>query len=239
MRVSGRIVFVISSFFWHFPFSVTVHQSQFCKHCCHFQFRKTPRVEIVNEKIAEFLYSKMGITGALTELKESAVSFLLKHKTTLALKTPIFEASVELFTDGKMEHEEKMIKYLDILSELGEEMEEAFVVVLDEFQDVKKISSSDLDILEMLRGSLQHHDGVCYIFAGSNMTMMTEIFENSKSGFFNSCRKLKLEPFDIDELLDELLEAFKTKKILFEKESDLRDVLDKLNGHPANTMMVM
>ncbi len=26
---------------------------------------------------------------------------------------------------------------------------------------------------------------------------------------------------------------------MFEKESDLRDVLEKLNGHPANTMMVM
>lgn len=202
-------------------------------------FRKTPRVEIVNEKIAEFLYSKMGLKGALAELKESAISFLLNNKTTITIKATIFEASVELFSNQKIAHEEKMMKYLDMLNELGQELNEVFFVVLDEFQDVKKISSSELDILEMLRGTLQHHDNVCYIFAGSNMTIMTEIFENSKSGFFNSCRKLKLKPFDIDELLSELLEAFKTKKIVFDRDKDLRDVLERLNGHPANTMMVM
>ncbi len=202
-------------------------------------FRKTPRVEIVNDKLLEYIYSKMGIIGSLTQLKKNVVSFLLQNKTTASIKTPVLEIATELFSDESIVHEEKLMQYLDMLNQLGEDMNEIFFIVLDEFQDVKNISTSKYDILEMLRGTLQHHDNICYIFAGSNMTIMTEIFENSSSGFFNSCRKLKLLPFETDELQKELLQAFKSKGIVFEKESDLNEVIETLEGHPANTMMVM
>lgn len=144
-----------------------------------------------------------------------------------------------MFLNIRVPHEEKLMNYLDMLNELSGELDETFYVVFDEFQDIKKLGSSQFDILEMLRGTLQHHENICYVFAGSNMTIMTEIFENSKSGFFNSCRKLKLLAFNVNELHKELLKAFKTQDIVFENNNDLKEVLERLNGHPANTMMVM
>jgi AAA+ ATPase superfamily predicted ATPase len=202
-------------------------------------FRKTPRVEIVNEKIIEHLYLKMGIRGALKKLQENAISFLLANRTTLSFKTGVLDASVELFSNSSLTQENKFIEYLDMLNQLAVDKGENFYIVLDEFQDIKKIASDNVDILERLRGALQHHSNLCYIMAGSNMSMMTEIFENSKSGFFNSCRKLNLEPFNIEELCKELIDAFKGKKIIFEKEDDLKDLLLRLKGHPANTILVM
>lgn len=213
--------------------------SKLNKEHLYIDFRKTPRVEVVNEKVADYLYSNMGISGAINQLKENAVSFLISNKTTINIKTPLLETATELFSNQKIVQEEKLMQYLDMLNELGEESDQVFYVVLDEFQDVKKTSSPNYDILEMLRGTLQHHQNICYIFAGSNMTMMTQIFENTNSGFFNSCRKLKLFPFEIDVLHIELLQAFKSIKVVFEDDNDLKAILKRLNGHPANTMMVM
>jgi hypothetical protein len=68
--------------------------------------------------------------------------------------------------------------------------------------------SKEYDITELMRGAMQHHENVCYIFAGSNTTLMTQIFENKKSPFFNATRKLKLEAFNPTS-------SFKKRKVLF------------------------
>lgn len=202
-------------------------------------FRKTPRVEIFNNKLIEYIYSKLGIKGAMKQLKDNAVSFLREHKTTISIDVSLFEASVELFGSSVLNQEERMIEALDMAEKIAKELGTTLYIVFDEFQDVKKLNSSEVDLLELMRGVMQHHENVCYIFAGSHMTLMTEIFENKKSPFFNFCRKFKLDSFDIDELLPELLEAFKTKGMVFESNELLMDVLVLLKGHPANTMLVM
>jgi hypothetical protein len=203
-------------------------------------FRKTPRLEIFNNKLLEYIYSKMGITGALKQLQENAVSFLLRHKTTIKVSLPLFEASVELFGGAILKEDERMISILDLLENTASELNETFYIVMDEFQDVKKLSVDDeINILEMMRGAMQHHENICYMFAGSHMTLMTEIFENKKSGFFNFCRKFTLNGFDTEELQKELIKAFKTKGIVFAEDELLLKLLTKLKGHPANSMLTM
>jgi len=202
-------------------------------------FRKTPRLELFNNKLLEYLYSKMGIVGALKQLQSNAISFLLTHKTTIKVSLALFEASVELFGGSNIQEDERMIQILDLIEKVASELDETIYIVFDEFQDVKKLSGSDADILELMRGAMQQHENVCYMFAGSHMTLMTEIFENKKSPFFNFCRKFSLDGFEIDELHKELLQAFKTKGIVFESEEILLNILYKLKGHPANTMLVM
>ena len=201
-------------------------------------FRKTPRLELFNDMLLEYIYSKMGIKGALGQMKENAIAFLREHKTTVGIKTDLFEASVEFFSNDKTSQDVRLTRALDFLENVAKEMNTKFYVFFDEFQDVKKITS-EFDILELMRGAMQHHEHVCYIFAGSNMTMMTEVFENKKSPFYNFCRKLKLDAFDIAELTKEIQVALKTKEIVFESDALLVSLLQKLKGHPANTMLVM
>jgi len=202
-------------------------------------FRKTPRLELFNNKLIEYIYSRLGIKGAIAQLKENAVSFLMKNKTNISINLPLFEASVELFSNVVVHQEERMVEALDMAEKIAVELGEKFYIVMDEFQDVVKLGTSYADILEMMRGSMQHHKNVCYVFAGSRMTLMTKIFESKKSPFFNFCRKFKLEAFDNAELLPELLQAFKTKGIVFESDKMLLELLELLKGHPANTMLVM
>jgi AAA+ ATPase superfamily predicted ATPase len=203
-------------------------------------FRKTPRLELFNNKLLEYMYAKMGVKGALKQIQTNVVSFLLNSKTTLKVTLPLFEASVELFSNADINEDERMVQILDFLDEVAQELGETFYIVLDEFQDVTKMNlANGGDILEMMRGAMQQHENVCYIFAGSHMTLMTEIFENKKSPFFNFCRKFILEGFDRDELQKELIDAFRSKNIVFEDDKLLLNLLEKLKGHPANTMLVM
>lgn len=206
--------------------------------CFSIDFRKTPRLEIFNDMLLEYVYSKMGIKGAIGQMKENAIAFLRQHKTTVGIKTDIFETSVEFFSNDKTSQDIRLIRALDFLENVAKEMNTRFYVFFDEFQDVKKITS-EFDILELMRGAIQHHEHICYIFAGSNMTMMTEVFENKKSPFYNFCRKLKLDAFDITELAKEIQAALRKKEIAFASDELLRSLLQRLKGHPANTMLVM
>lgn len=203
-------------------------------------FRKTPRLELFNNKLLEYVYSKMGIKGALKQLQENAVSFLLTHKTTIKVTLPLFEASVELFGSTNVKEDERMVQILDLMERTAKELDQTFYVAFDEFQDVKKLNATDkVDILEMMRGAMQQHENVCYMFSGSHMTLMTEIFENRKSPFFNFCRKFILDGFDTEELQSELIGAFRSNGIEFESDELLLTLLYRLKGHPANTMLVM
>lgn len=206
--------------------------------CFSIDFRKTPRLEIFNDMLLEYVYSKMGIKGALGQMKENAIAFLRQHKTTVGIKTDIFETSVEFFSNDKTSQDIRLTRALDFLENVAKELNTRFYVFFDEFQDVKKITS-EFDILELMRGAIQHHEHICYIFAGSNMTMMTEVFENKKSPFYNFCRKLKLDAFDITELAKEIQAALRKKEIAFASDELLLSLLQRLKGHPANTMLVM
>lgn len=201
-------------------------------------FRKTPRLELFNEMLMEFIYSNMGIKGALAQIKDNAFAFVRNQKLNIKVDIGIFEASVEFYSDNKMSQEERMVKILDLLQEVAVDLNKKLYVFMDEFQDVKKLSS-DYEILELMRGAMQEHDEVCYVFVGSHMTIMTEVFENKKSPFYNFCRKLKLEAFDIEELSNEIKKAFRTKGMVFKKDTLLKELLIRLKGHPANTMLVM
>ena len=206
--------------------------------CFSIDFRKTPRLELFNDMLLEYIYSKMGIKGAIGQMKENAIAFLRQHKTTVGIKTDIFETSVEFFSNDKTSQDIRLTRALDFLENVAKEMNTRFYVFFDEFQDVKKITS-EFDILELMRGAIQHHEHICYIFAGSNMTMMTEVFENKKSPFYNFCRKLKLDAFDITELAKEIQAALRKKEIAFASDELLLSLLQRLKGHPANTMLVM
>lgn len=203
-------------------------------------FRKTPRLELFNNHLLEYIYKQAGVKGTLLQIKENVMSFLRANKTTLKINLELFEASVELFQKEGPSDCERMADILDLAEQFAKDLDVTFYIVLDEFQDIKKLhTNSNEDILEMMRGAMQQHKNICYSFLGSNMTIMTEIFENSKSGFYNFCRKLKLESFDINEIIPEIKKAFKKIEVAFDKENDLKNVLIRLKGHPANTIMVM
>jgi hypothetical protein len=201
--------------------------------------RRVPSLSLINDKLFDFIYKEIGIVGFLQKTKKNIISFMNEHRAKIKINVKLFEISMELFANTDINEEERLSEILDLADQFAKELNTTFYIIFDEFQDIKRFGSRELDILELLRGTIQHHQHITYIFLGSNMTLMTKIFENKKSPFFNFCRKKNLKPFDAKELSLEIIKAFKSKNIIFEDEKDLIDILNKLNGHPANTILTM
>lgn len=200
--------------------------------------RKIPRLSIITEQIMEYAYEQAGIKGFFRGIKDNVISYLKNSKHSVKIKYEILEYSAEFFT-SKREPFEYFLEALSTLEKVATELKKKFIIVFDEFQDVKRLNYEDIDFLEIIRGEIQHHQNVTYVFLGSIEHLMTQIFENKKSPFFNFCIKLKLAPFDTKELLMQLKTAFQSSGIMFENLDELDKLLHRLNGHPSNTILTM
>ena len=200
--------------------------------------RRTPRIEIVAEKLMDFTYGLEGIKGFFKQLKDNAITLLREGRQTLSVDVEIFEYSIEFFS--KQRHPCEMLsEALDIANKIAGQRREQLVVILDEFQDIDRFECGESSILETLRGVMQHHEYITYVFLGSVEHLMSRIFENRRSPFYQFARKFDLAGFDIRELQEDLNEALRTKQIAIEDDQCFRNLLERLEGHPSNTMMVM
>lgn len=204
-------------------------------------FRRVPRLSLISEELLDQVYDMIGISGFMQKAKKNVVSLLKEAKLNAKIDTGIVELGAELAFEKQEDKTdcEKMVEALDIVDKIGKELGKKITIVYDEFQDIKRLKCNDSDILEVLRGTLQHKKNLHSIFLGSIESIMAGIFENKKSPFFNYCRKMNLKPFDIKELTIDLTNAFKQKKIVFKDDKILPELLEKLGGHPANTMLTM
>ncbi len=200
--------------------------------------RRESRMENIAEQIIDFVFTQAGISGFFRRMKEGIAKFMINAKHEVTIKTEIFEYSVEFFSDEKKKPCELLIKALETAEQIATELNRHFIIIFDEFQDVSRFICEG-NVLEMMRGTIQHHEHITYAFLGSIEHLMTDIFENKKSPFYNYCRKLKLPAFDIIELAPQLEMTFKKRQIIFEDSLDLMSVLQRLFGHPTNTMLVM
>lgn len=192
----------------------------------------------ISKEILNELYAIVGIKGYVNKVINS-ISDLFKDGT---LKANVgygeLSLGIEVITGKSEDPCDKLIDALKIVDALGEKMGKKITIVFDEFQEVIKLECG-YDIIGALRGTLQHQKFTNTVFLGSVETVMTKIFSDKKSPFYNYCTQFQLEPFDTKELMEELMVWFKKKEIVFETDDIFKALLDKLNGHPANTMLTM
>ena len=204
-------------------------------------FRRVPRLALIAEQLIDQAYELLGIEGFFMKARTNALSLLKEVKLSAKINYEIVEFGAEIVIGSGVEKSdcEKIVDALNVVDKVGKRLDRKITVVYDEFQDIKRLNCGDGDIVEILRGTLQHKKFLHSVFLGSIETIMTDIFENKKSPFFNYCRKMILHPFDIKELTKDLLVAFKRKRMVFEDNKELATILSKLGGHPANTMLTM
>jgi uncharacterized protein len=86
-----------------------------------------------------------------------------------------------------------------IFAELRERVEAPVIVVLDEFQAVLGAASK---IDATIRSEIQHHDRVGYIFAGSHVGMMRELFSDRARPFYAQAPPVALGPLPAEPLAE-------------------------------------
>jgi uncharacterized protein len=107
-------------------------------------------------------------------------------------------------------------------------------IAFDEFQDVLRVGGNADAVI---RSEIEDHAGVAgYIFSGSHIGMMRELFADRRRAFFGQATPIDLPPLAPDELGDYIADRF---------HHDGRDpgdalgpLLDLAEGHPQRALML-
>ena len=203
-------------------------------------YRRVSRPELLIDEMLDQVYSLIGVEGFLRKAKKNLLSLIKEVKVSGKVDISLFEAGIEVVLADQQEKDicTRLSEALDLIDEIGKGVGEKIIIINDEFQDIKRFDCEG-DVLEVLRGTLQHKKNIHSIFLGSIESIMTSMFEDKKSPFFNYCRKMKLTPFDTLELAGELIPKFGSKGIVFEDDKILAELIDRLGGHPGNTILAM
>ena len=125
-------------------------------------------------------------------------------------------------------------RLLDLPRTLWEDDRTPTLVVFDEFQDLL-VARKDLDGL--LRSHIQYHgDAAAYVYAGSEPSMMRELFDARERPLFGQADPLALGPLPAEETARDLAGRFAAEGL------DAGDALGVLvafgAGHPQRTLLL-
>ena len=125
-------------------------------------------------------------------------------------------------------------RLLDLPRTLFERDGASTLVVFDEFQELL-VARKDLD--GMLRAYVQYHgDAAAYVFAGSEPSMMRELFETRERPFFGQADPLTLGPLPADAALVDLTTRFADERL--DPGEALAELVMFAGGHPQRTMLL-
>lgn len=125
-------------------------------------------------------------------------------------------------------------RLLDLPLTLWRQDSTATLVVFDEFQDLL-VARRDLDGL--FRSKIQYHgDAAAYVYAGSEPSLMRELFETRDRPFFAQAYPLTLEPLPVEDALEELATRFHAEGL--EPGEALGELVVFAGGHPQRTMLL-
>lgn len=109
------------------------------------------------------------------------------------------------------------------------------LVIFDEFQDV--LAARD-NADAVIRSEIQHHqDAASYIFAGSQVGMMSELFGSRRRAFYGQASPVTLEPLDPVDLAEHLTSRFERTGRRCGRDA-LDALLELSAGHPQRAMLL-
>jgi len=130
--------------------------------------------------------------------------------------------------------ETALSRLLDLPRALFERDGTSTLVVFDEFQELL-VARKDLDGL--LRSHIQYHgEAAAYVFAGSEPSMMRELFETRERPFFGQADPLTLGPLPLSETLGDLANRFAEEDL--DPGEALGELVSFAAGHPQRTMLL-
>lgn len=115
---------------------------------------------------------------------------------------------------------------------VAEKKKRRLVFAMDEFQ---RIAYLDGDMLErMMRSEIQLQNKVSYIFSGSKVHLLKEMFESGDKPFFQSTKIMTIDYIPKNEFTRYIKTEFKRTKVNLSDEL-IEQIVDICGGHPQRT----
>ena len=172
----------------------------------------------LSETIIEQTYNSMGILKTIKNLKELSTKFLADTINYLASMKLTIE-NIELESTQKLINDKtcddiKLFEYaLKLPQTIASLTNKKIVFMYDELGEIKHYIKYN-ELLKKMRSHFQLQKDITYMFAGSQYSLMHDIFQNSNSPFFKFAQKIELQPMkanEFDEYFEKLFLQYKIK----------------------------
>jgi len=136
------------------------------------------------------------------------------------------ELSLDIADDKTKEKSiQEIFRFLD-------EQQTPLIIAIDEFQQITEYPEKNTEAL--LRSIMQQMRHISFIFCGSNLRLMTELFNNSKRPFYSSCQSMYLGKIDQADYATFIKKHFENAKRSITDES-IAFILDWTGRHTYYT----
>lgn len=214
------------------------------------RYGKTTLLRRLREDVAEFgmntvyinLFGLLSVEEAADRIEESyrrSLQGTLRNLVVGLIRT--FHPSVSIPKTGvKLEPTldvgigRRLSSLLDLPVRIYEQTGKATLVIFDEFQDVLA-TKPPLDGL--IRSRLEQHEAqASYVFAGSQVGMMSRLFDDRSRPFYGQARAIRLGPLPDPALAVYISERFERTGRRVDDVIDL--LLGTAQGHPQRAMLL-
>ncbi|MFA7423304.1 MAG: ATP-binding protein [Acholeplasmataceae bacterium] len=163
---------------------------------------------------------------------ERLKGFLKNFRVTPSINLNPLTNEVDVSFLSNSNHTLLLEDVFNLLDKLGTAQKKP-IVVLDEFQDIKRLNP-DLD--KHLRAIIQHHQNINYVFMGSIESMMRQIFEEKKSPFYHFGQLMPLDKIPYQEFTNFIIQGFQDKTREVEPLAEI--ILQITQCHPYYTQQL-
>lgn len=180
-------------------------------------------------RLAELLLKSFFSIYPWERFKEALKSFRAKPVFSFNPET----GGVDVSFEGSAKGDAALEDVLNMMDKKSDP-ENRLIVVLDEFQEIAGLEPGTD---KLLRGIMQLHSNINYLFLGSEESMMTAIFEDIKSPFFHFGALMRLGRIPYPDFLSFLQDRL--AKIRGEQAAkDSREILNMTKCHPFYTQQL-
>lgn len=145
-------------------------------------------VEDFMDRVLARLESMLSSRRPLTRHLPPAMREAMATVSSLRLNLPFVQV------EAKPTKASSVIQVMRLLDRVSQW--KPLMVFFDEFQEIvdRLDEKSSSHLLGVLRGEMQRHDRIAYLFAGSARNSLTDLFTATKSAFYQSARLLEVGP---------------------------------------------
>jgi len=121
---------------------------------------------------------------------------------------------------------------LDTIIDLPENLAHSkhpFIVIMDEFQDIQKLNGEYFE--NILRSKIQHDQNTNYLFLGSRIHLLKDMFTNKNRPFYNSATTMSIDVLPQNETVEFLIDRFSQSNMILDKKT-ARYLIEKAGKIP-------
>lgn len=135
----------------------------------------------------------------------------------------------------KIDEDKVLGDALDFPERFSSRYKKTMILFIDEFQEIIKVGG--MSLLKKMRSKFQRHNNVIYIFAGSQESLMKDLFQSRQHAFYRFGRLFEVGEIAGKDFTPYIIKSFEGEDMQIAGEC-VENILAATGGHPYYTQLL-